>query len=87
MIIIIALIVLGGLINGFIHESSGIIKKLDKLYGGFYTSYTVTLSVIAFVMYGKNAFFITIGAFFGSIIVFSLIFSAFYKLMKNVNKD
>ena len=87
MIIIISLIVIGGLINGAIHESEGLLKSLDKLYGGFYSMASVILCVVAFLLYGKTAMFITLGAFLGSVLVFSLIFSIFYKLMKNMNKD
>ena len=75
-------IIIGGVISAFFHQTKGLINKLDKFIGRLYILVLVASVVVMYLKYGMVDALIIIGLFMLSELVFNLIFSFAFKMMK-----
>ena len=75
-------VIIGGVISAFFHQTKGLINKLDRLIGSLYILVVVASVAVMYLKYGMVNALIIVGLFMLSELVFNLIFSFAFKMMK-----
>ncbi len=80
---IILFIVTGGVVVSLFHQIKDRLGVIEKIIDHIYTSFAIVLMFIGYVNYGGRFIFTTIILYFATALIFSLIFSLAFKLLKN----
>lgn len=79
MDVVIIILVVGAFIQSFIHCTRGTIHAFDKLFGGLYSMAFIILTIFSIIKYGIQCLFIMPLVFYGSNLLFTIIFGKLFK--------